>query len=55
MDSDVIPSPGIRIDLSDFIILRKIPIGFPSDPMRSDYRIDRPGSLYSLFLNLLFL
>jgi hypothetical protein len=31
--------------LSDFIILRKIPVGFPSDPMRSDYRIDGPGMI----------
>jgi hypothetical protein len=28
--------------LSNFIILRKIPIGFLSDAMRSDYRIDGP-------------
>jgi hypothetical protein len=30
--------------LSDLIILHKIPIGFPSDPMKSGYRIDGPGS-----------
>jgi hypothetical protein len=39
---------------SDSIILRKIPIGFPSDLIRSDYRIDGPGfeKLYVRILSM---
>jgi hypothetical protein len=38
--------------LSDFIVLRKILIGFPSDPMRSDYRIDGPGHEFILHFRM---
>jgi hypothetical protein len=43
MDFDVILSAEIWMNFIGFIILYKIPIGLPLDPIRSDYRIDEPG------------